>query len=80
LISFYQNKDAVRVIRNAVLDDVSPPPRGTCFEYWRGDMDVDPKGLRKAVFEEVRRLYQAGHVVPYQVRDGGEYSYRFSVL
>jgi hypothetical protein len=43
-------------------------------------MDVDPKGLRKAVFEEVRRLYQSGHVAPYQVRDGGEYSYRFSVL
>ena len=76
MISFYGHKDPVRVIRNAIMDDKTPAEKGTVIEYWRGVTEVEPKGLRKQIFDFVMGLSDAKRVVLYQVRhDGDVYSY-----
>lgn len=82
MISLNRAHDPARVIRNAVLDDVSPAPKGEIIEYWVGETNTEPTGKRKEAFEEVMRLYQLGRVIPFQAKDGdGEtYSYRMKVV
>lgn len=77
MISLYPRKDPARVIRNAVLDDVSPAPAGTVIEYWVGDTNMEPTGARKEAFEEVMRLFQLGRVIPFQVKDAVNEAYRY---
>lgn len=79
MISFFKHKDPVRVIRNAILDDKTPAEKGTVIEYWRGQTDVAPTGLRKQVFDAARDLYGKGRVVLCQVHSDGAYSYRMVV-
>ena len=82
MISLYPRKDPARVIRNAVLDDVSPAPKGEVIEYWVGVTDMEPKGARKEAFEEARRLMELGRVVLFQERDdlNEVYRYRMKVV
>jgi hypothetical protein len=82
MISFYPHKDPARVLRNAVLDDVTPPKRGQVFEYWRGYTEASPlpiKGNRGEVFREAMRLFELGHIILYQVKCDDGYSYRARV-
>jgi len=70
----------VRVLRNAVLDDKTPASKGEVIEYWRGETDVEPHGLRREVFMMARVLMDMGRVVLFQYRHGSDdYSYRMEV-
>lgn len=69
------------MLRNAVLDDVTPPEKGTVIEYWRGPTDCEPSGYRKEVLEEALRLSDMGRVILYQYRYGDDdYGYRARVV
>lgn len=81
MISFATHKDPARVLRNAVLDDVSPAQRGTEIEYWRGPTDFDPSDTRKAAFKAAADLAAMGRVFLYQRLIGvGDYSYIAKVI
>lgn len=76
MISYANHKEPDRMLRLAVLDDVTPADKGTALEYWRGPLDFEPTGKRAAVFKEAMRLYEAGRLVLCQKREGdGMYSY-----
>lgn len=72
MIDLTKSKDAGRVIKNAVLDDVTPAKRGDEFTYWRGETDTDPRGQRKTVFDAIRELSGKGLIELYQRRVGGD--------
>ncbi len=77
MITFAGSKDPGRVLRNAVLDDVTPPRKGQVFEYWRGETDTLPVGKRGETFRIAWMLHELGKVELVQKRHGdGEYSYR----
>jgi hypothetical protein len=81
LINLADHKDGARVLRKAVLDDVTPAKPGTVIEYWRGHTDTDPKGRRKDVFDEARRLSDMGRVILFQYCYGDfDYGYRAGVV
>ena len=80
MISFYPHKDPARVLRLAVLDDITPPDRGQVYEYWRGATDVEPTGKRGEAFREAMRLFELGRVLLYQVKCDEGYSYRARVV
>lgn len=81
MISYTTHKDPARMLRLAVLDDVSPLPRGTVLEYWQGQTDFEPRGVRQSVFSMAARLYKTGRLELFQKRlGGGLYSYRAVVL
>lgn len=79
MISFVGNKEPLRVIRNAILDDKTPAEKGTVIEYWKGGSDWLPSGLRKQVFDAVREMSDAGRVVLCQAKCADGYSYRMVV-
>lgn len=76
MINLTTHKDTARVLRNAVLDDISPAQSGTEYIYWQGETDLEPTGKRKQVFDEARKLYELNRVFLYQrmIREG-EYQY-----
>lgn len=81
MISYIENKDPVRVIKNAVLDDISPLQKGTEFEYWQGYTDMEPNGVRKDVFQTVSSLEKSGRILVYQSKlEDDRYSYKAKVL
>ena len=81
MISLVGHKDPARVLRNAVLDDVSPAKRGTEIEYWRGATELDPVDTRKAVFIAASELAAMGRVFLYQrLISSGNYSYIAKVI
>ncbi len=79
MISLHTHKDPARVLRNAVLDDVTPAKRGTVIEYWRGpvgDLSEYPKGTKGEAFKAALRLFELGRVWLFQKRIGeDEFSY-----
>ena len=80
MISFYPHKDPARVLKLAILDDVTPPAKGQEYEYWRGETELEPIGKRAVVFRQAMRLYELGRVVLYQVKCNEGYSYRARVV
>jgi hypothetical protein len=62
-IDLSTSKDIPRVLRNAILDDVSPLPRGSRVIYWRGETDTMPRGDRKAAFDAAYKLYENKRVI-----------------
>ena len=81
MISYAGHKDPLRLIRLAVFDDVAPLEHGTVFEYWRGETDLNPHGLRKQVFQYVMYLCELGRLDLRQRNIGdGIYSYQAKVL
>ena len=81
MINLADHKDGARVLRKAVLDDVTPAKPGTVIEYWRGPMDMEPKGRRAEVFAEAWRLSELKRVILFQYRYGdGDYGYRAGVV
>jgi hypothetical protein len=57
------HSDPARVIRLAVLDDITPANRGDVIEYWRGETEFEPTGRRKQAFDAARSLSDMGRVV-----------------
>jgi len=57
------SKDLCRVFRNAILDDVSPLPRGSRVIYWRGETDTLPRGERKEIFDLARRMAENKRII-----------------
>lgn len=48
---------------------------GTRIEYWRGLTDVDPKGIRKQIFDHMRGRSDQGRVHLVQEKVDGAYRY-----
>lgn len=81
MLDFSKSKEPGRVIRHAVLDDVSPMRKGEELIYWRGGTDFDPIGHRREAFNAASELQALGRVVLYQKRHGdGDYEYRARVM
>ena len=80
MISFYAHKDPARVLRLAIMDDVTPPKKGQVYEYWRGVTEMEPFGVRRSVFQEAMRLHRLGRVLLYQAKCDDGYSYRAKVI
>lgn len=81
MLTYTNAKNPGRVIRHAVLDDVTPLAKGTDFEYYRGATDFDPIGVRREAFNAASELQALGRVVLYQKRHGdGDYSYCARVM
>lgn len=81
MISYATHKDPARMLRLAVLYDVTPVASGLVLEYWRGKTDFDPQGKRRDVFRMASLLEANQRVVLLQKRHGeDDYSYRAVVV
>lgn len=81
MISYATHKDPARMLKLAILDDVTPAKHGAILEYWQGETDFDPQGRRRDVFRMASLLEANKRVVLLQKRHGNNlFSYRAVVV
>ena len=72
MITYATHKEPARMLKLAVLDDVTPSSKGAVIEYWRGRTDFEPHGARSDVFRSARALMDKGRVILAQKRYGND--------
>lgn len=76
MISYANHKEPARMLKLAVIDDVTPAKKGDVLEYYRGCTDFEPTGARLDVFRSARALMDKGRVRLFQKRYGkDDYGY-----
>ena len=79
MISLINHDDPVDIIHNLVVAGRAYHRERRVIEYWRGETEFEPSGLRRRVLRYVMDLYKSGRAVLYQVKYGDEYSYRMEI-